>query len=361
MYISPILSSRIQSTTSVETFRGKIPNRVEWLAGSSLPALLLGSITNMSDHYKDNGITQPSEMNTELKNLLNKQGISHTESDAYSLSARTKYGTLFKITPPIELSEVTSKIILANELKGATSHFGAKPFVECVNDLKRGDIICAGLRIKNPELLNIDVEQKKKTAFDLKMELGRPIHTKDLFCIGSEAFYYDKDKKTVYSIRITEDKLESKPLRTCKFITDKNGNAIGFEQTMKSPYSSKYETKTYEEQHEPFNKLTRIPDPNDFQDYADANRFGNNYNRDCYMTSIKKIVERLKQSGIENVSEDDIVVVTTMNKGLKRTTLNYYDGRVGQTRVFDRHANYIDLIAYTRDLNGVIRNCYSLR
>ena len=307
------------------------------------------------------------DLKLEVEKTLKKLGITYCEVNNNILNATAGYnGGFYSIKNDYIVEPELLKIYFAQTLiNNDTSAFGGLVnYKTMVNQLKRQDIIQKGLQVHTYKMNNkISPEQSYFAAVNISKLTSKYIKPKNLFFIDSEAFYYDELEKTVYSVNAlapTSEKM-NKTFRTCKFVTDVNGNAIGY-TTKGNDIFKLQETETvYKEQQEASCQLPEIAAPECNKLFAEAFRFGNANNiisaKIKYSTPLvlKHLYERV---GINCPTSEQLQIVKFYDKDkniLKR--ICYYDSATGRSLVYNDDGKYLYQMEYQKDMFGNITAC----
>lgn len=252
--------------------------------------------------------------------------------------------------------------MVARLINSSAAFGGLLNYKECINDLKRQDIIQKGLKIHTYVMdSDVDNDTKIMIAKDLAKYLGQQISANELFFIESEAFYYDKFNKTIYGMNLQNKgkKDFDLSLKICKFETDKKGHAIGFNVRSWNVYQNRAAEEVYHEQSMPSIKLSSIVDGNNNKDFAEAFRFGNNEQDYRIRKAGPNILNHLSNRvRIKDPQIEDIKYVKFYdeNKNIVKR-FAYYDSSIGRSLVYDTDGKYMYQMEYNKDDFGNIIAC----
>lgn len=317
--------------------------------------------------------------------LLKKIGLSAAEFKDGKMSLSTKENEAFYILPirDTEKSSVAKTVLLKNFNKMSIYNLcGFKNYKECVDDLKRFDLVRKAGKIHSYELnTSVSRDVSDIMARSFSRYCHKLIKPKDIFFVESDAFYYDKSKRTLYSSFINlktcasfseqgdarQKYLRYKASRSkdlsfptiyeCKFITDEKGAAIGYEEKGWDMYKNDIDIKTYLEPQSPEHKLPKLAKINDWEEYAESFRFGNTDKRDFPIEGIQRVLNKLNRANISANSDDLQYVLYNDGTAGDKTAICYYNNKTGRTVVFNKNGDYLYQLEYKRTKEGSIEKC----
>jgi len=302
-----------------------------------------------------------------IENLIKRSGITYfTKEDDKLIAASRKNGAFYKIKLPIDIPNEKLKIVLWAELnnKSGSCIPGLSNYKKCIDDIGRQDIIQKGLGIFTYELNNeIPHEKKIVAAALINDQVKDTVTSYDLFYIGDDAYYYDKENKSVYSVSTLENSIKGIKQKVCKcdFITDEDGNAVGYNRNKWNIYSQSTVEEKYVEQQKPSEKLPEYADINKNKQYAEACRFGNYYISNRNRDGIPNVLAHLKKFGFDNVTEKDLQFVRGVKGRFKDDNdfylINYYNPLTGKSLTYDKNGKYMYQTEYIKDNDGNIISC----
>lgn len=298
--------------------------------------------------------------------LLKLKGITYCIPKGNTINiGGYKNGDFYQIKTVSELSpEQAKEFILYSLIRAQDNLGGLINYQDMINDIGRQDIIRKGLKLHTYELDNSISENNRKLAAKLLIKKTNiAITPNNLFYLDSDAFFYDKVKKTVYGTTInSENKSDTaKPkFITCTFQTDKNGKAIGYKVNDWSFYYRNYVDSEYLEQQEPSSKLAPVMVIGDnIKDIAEAFRFGNSTIDEKFQIKIPLVLEDLhKKTGINSAIQENLQFIKHYNKnGEIERKIGYYNPATGRSFVYNKDGKYLYQLEYLKDNSGNITSC----
>lgn len=365
MLISPIISYNSPNTN----FKGKLPSeksiknimpKAQELCstGCTVSTALITPLAMACNNIKEFNNLR------ELPKEIEDAGITRcTFKDGEVMIATNKNDAFYKIKLPRIPLDTTLKDILSEELNGGETSFikGFKNYKDCVDNLGRQDIVRKGLGIRTYELDNDVPKETKQFAANLIARHSKiATSPNDLFFIDNNAYYYDKINKTAYIVNSLENipQKGKKDVYECKFITDSNGHAIGYDRDSFSIYYQSKIKDKYMEQTEPSESLPDYVDVNKNKLFAEACRFGNYRISSRTKEGIPFVLSKLKELGFKNVTEADLQIVRGMNKDKNFCLINYYNPLSGKSLTFNAEGEFIFQTEYEKNENGQILFCH---
>lgn len=299
-----------------------------------------------------------------IKNLLKEKGITYCEAEGNTIRAASGYnGGFYALKFNASLSPELLKVYFAHELMEANNPKlgGLLNYKDMISHLKRQDIVQKGMQQHTYELNNnVPPEQVKLAAECLSKMSKKYVKPKKLFFIENEAHYYDPVDRIVYTVNAMSQTLfKMKPTyRSCEFIVDKNGNAIGYKLNAKNVFTSSPTTE-FQEQQKPSDILPEIADSVNNKLFAESFRFGNAkpyFKTEKAIPAVQKhLVERV---GLPMPGRNELQFVKFYNND--KQILNrvcYYDSSTGRSFVYDNTGKYLHQIEYNKDAYGNIVAC----
>ena len=300
----------------------------------------------------------------DIEKILRKHSITYCVQKSDSIKIASGYNNGFYIIKPqIKVAPEHTKEYLALALeKNSTFLGGLKNYMYLVKNIKRQDIVQRGLKTHSYELnCNIDPDLREIAAVNLSRLSKESISSKDLFFIDNEAFYYDKDYNTVYSINVFANQTETvKPtFRKCVFMTNASGRAIGYTTTEWDVFQDRVINTTYKEQQEPSDPLPKIADSANNKLFAEAFRFGNTKSDLILERSIPYVLKYLtEKNGVKNPQKEDLQFIKFFDKDkniVKR--IGYFDSTTGRSLIYDKDGRYMYQLEYDKNPFGSITAC----
>lgn len=295
--------------------------------------------------------------------LLKEKGITYCEVNENAINVGcAKSGGFYQIPTLTNLTKTQAQEFVFQSLIGSADTLGG--FVNynaLIQDLGRQDLIKRGLKLHTYQLnTSFSPEQRIKAACTLMKKTKIPIKSEELFFVENDAFYYDKNSKTVYALSLYENRREPlKPaIRTCKFMTDSTGKAIGYKSNDWDFYHRKYVDSEYIEQQEPTEVLPKAVDINNNKAYAESFRFGNSYPNERMKNGSQKVLKHLgEKAGIDTTSDNLQYIKFIDKNGLYERRISYYNSATGRSIVYNEDGNYLYQIEYNKNDFGKIVAC----
>ena len=344
--VNDYVSKKILQAQAMEKANAIVERKTAEVVAAAAAAVTT-SVQTLNSQLKSNGITYFNAKDNVINVASGYNGGYYTIRTAYH--------------HPSEISAkdyIISAITNKHESAG-----GLYNYMNLVKDIKRQDIIQKGLKIHTYELNNnVKPDDRIMAAAKLSGVVGYTVLQNQLFFIDEEAYYYDNDEKTAYTINFTTQVGNVKPMvRTCKFITDNKGNTVGYKVKDWNTYQWGYAENEYIEQQEPSIKPERIANPENNKLYAEAFRFGNSTVKDYYRANagVPIVLDYLsKKFKIKNIDENSLQIVRFYNKNKDiQTRICYYDPTIGQSFVFMPNGAYMYQMDYNKDSFGNIIAC----
>ena len=298
--------------------------------------------------------------------VLKDNDITYLELDGDKIHAVAGYnGGYYTVQPSQKLSPELLRAYFAQSLVDGNNENlgGLYNYKKMVSNLKRQDLIQRGLQLHTYELnTDIDSEQAELSANTLSKLSKRRIKPKDLFFLGTDAFYYDNFDKTAYSINAySTSVLKKEPTyRTCKFLTDEKGNAIGYEVTAMDLFAGRPKQSVYKEQQNVTEKLPEVADIDNNKIYAESFRFGNSSIQNARVKKAIPLVlnHLIERVGISCPLSEQLQIVQVYGKDKNIVTrICYYDSSVGRSLVYNDEGKYLYQMEYNKDDFGNIKAC----
>lgn len=328
--------------------------QLEKIAAAAETVTIGGMLVHLNEIFNAHGFTYISEKDGSLNLAAGYNG------GYYTIDAEKPL-----VSKGIEEKESIKLRVAKLLIHESSSLGGLLQYKNCVEDLKRQDLIQKGLKIHTYKLNTTLSEKQKYIAVrQLSGYMNKIINVKDLFFIDSDAFYYNRYNKTIYGVNIKE-KNESginSVFKECRFETDKHGNVVGYTEKHWDSYFRKPVEETYKEQTEPSNKLNSIVDGYNNQDLAQAFRFGNNVHDFRIRRAGPEIINHLENRvKIAYPHTDDIQYIKFYDKNKEVVTrFGYYDSSTGRSFIYDERGKYLYQMEYNRDAFGKIIACSRL-
>lgn len=319
------------------------------VAAAAIPVIAAGAIAKMK-----------SDQDEAIKHY----GITYYGVDGQMFSVATrKNGAFYKVKLDFELPQDYAKNFLGAELASNKSNYiaGLKNYMNCVNTIGRQDIIQKGLGIYEYEI-NTEIPPQDKVAAvrAINKTCDKDIKVEDLFFIGGEAHYFSPNERAIYSVNVSDPRLKQVVYK-CNFISDDNGNTIGYEKKSWSIYARKFLDKTYIEQQQIAEKLPEYANESRNKEYAESLRFGNYHISHKNRDGVPKVLAHLHKFGFENATENDLQFVRARRNGYVEDfdyyLINYYNPLSGKSLTYDRNGRYLHQTDYIRDEQGQIISC----
>ena len=334
--------------------KGKLSDAIKETA-----APLVGTVKEVADYAK-----KRVEESLKPQELIKQKGITYINNNGLKIDIATGQKGFFTITSPYEVPKEYLRDYVAKRLVYNPKEFNSLgAYIDCVNDLKRQDIIMRAVDISTYELNPIITDTQHVGAFVClsKKVPDNDIYT-EIFYINNNAFYYDTVEKTLYKLRANLDanNLNEKNIVTCKFISDKDGNIIGYNKKEWDLYAGAFKETSYCEQTEPSQKLPGIVKKSNDKLYAEAFRFGNAEKDIKMLKGIKPTLEHLENKArVKNINEGKLTFVKFYddNNNIQRR-ICYYNPESGRTIVYNEFGQYLNQIEFIKNKNGEITTCY---
>lgn len=302
--------------------------------------------------------------NINADDFLLSQGFTYSSENDNVLNLAAGYnGGHFMIELNHYIARYGLKEYVARVLMDFPASFsGLMQYKNCVQDLKRQDLIQKGLGIHTYKMnTDLNLEEKLAGAKNLSRYLKQKIEYKDVFFIDSNAYYYNPKTRTVYSTAFDDNNLKRvKPIvEECFFLTDKNGNAVGYKLKHYNPYFRKIVEETYMEQSEPSYKLKSVVDYRNNVEMAEAFRFGNNEPDYRFRKALPNVLNHLSERvKVKNPNTEDIQYIKFSDKNNDVVTrFGYYDPTIGRSLIYDADGRYMYQMEYIKDGYGKINAC----
>lgn len=323
-----------------------------------------GVLMTLDEFFAQKGITYYSEKNDNINIACSYNGGYYTIPGLSRLEEKMKKDHSFKSTlSKSDKEEPTVKEYFANSLSKNTSSFaGLQNYLNCVSDLKRQDLVMKGIKIHTYELnTGVTEAQQKMAAKNFSKFLNRVILPEDLFYLENDAFYYDKNNKTVYGVNIYKKGEQNihPAFRVCQFDTDENGYATGYTVKDWNIYYRKNAEEVYKEQSAPSEDISQIVDWKNNKHLAEAFRFGNNEPDYKINVAAPRILEHLENRvKIKYPKWRNIKYVRFYDKNYDVVSrFSYYDSSTGRSFIYDTDGKYKYQMEYNKDDFGNIIAC----
>ena len=263
-----------------------------------------------------------------------------------------------KTTIP-KTNSMLKDILVYNLNKNPKLFGGLLNYRVLVDDMKRQDIIQKGLRVHTYELnSSVPDEQAYIAAAHLSKVAKHKVNTYDLFFIDSDAFYYDKAEKTVYSINVYTRSFYNmdSTIRICKFETDNKGNAIGCKVSAMDLFQSTLVDKTYREQQEISEALPRVADKASNKLFAEAFRFGNMKEPNAKQAEgIKDVIRHMERCVGQSCTRDSLQFIRYYDKDKNIIyRIGCYNPSTGRSLIYNEDGKYMYEMQYIKDDFGKI-------
>ncbi len=307
-------------------------------------------------------VINPVVKAADVDGILRMKGITHCNKDGDFVSIIAGYnGGFYKIKTGLNATLLQAKVFV-NELLNRNTPLlcGLANYKDMVADIKRQDLIQKGLGLRTNELnLNVSEEYADDGAYDLTRHLKYGVPVRNLFFIDQEAFYYDAESKTAYGVNIYEKRTPTTVVSTCKFITDKRGNAVGYTTNNYNIYYNRPVEETYLEQQMPSAKLPQIADSANNKLYAEAFRFGNTEKNHRFENASSNVLNHLSNIvKIPKVSKDDLQFIRFYDKDKNIVSrIGFYDSSTGLSLIYNMEGKYMYQLEYAKDDFGNILSC----
>ena len=301
-----------------------------------------------------------------MNTILKENGITYCNVDDKTVHAAVGYnGGFYSMKFKTDLNPGMLKMLFAQSLadNNILALGGFPNYKAMIKDIKRQDIVQKGLQLHTYELnTSIQPDIANSVAESLSNLSKKYIRPKDLFYVDTDAYYYDRLDKTAYSITTNIQAYQNiqPTFRVCRFITDENGNAIGYSLQAGDIYQQRRTEKIYTEQQEPSYKIPDIADSRSNKTFAEAFRFGNSQNFNVKLKrSSETVLNHLeKHIGVKNPLSKQLKLTKFYDKNENIITrICYYDPTTGRTVVYNDDGKYLYQLEYIKDSNGNITSC----
>ena len=317
-----------------------------------------------TESISSEAIKELTEVIPSADDILKSFGITYCKGKDHKINIACGYnGGFYIVKSRIDISRDDGKSFIINAIRNQPYILGGfLNYKDLVRDVKRQDIIKKGLQVHTFELNNdVEYHQRFVAADNLSKYTGKYLDIKDLFYIENDAFYYDKASGKVYSVNLYSKNTKNIKLtyRTCEFIKDKQGNAIGYTLDDYDFYHVERKKYEYLEQQTPSQELKPILGNDNNKLLAEGFRFGNAKITYKELEGAKKVVDILvKKLDTICLSKNDLQIIKFKDKkGDINTRISYYDPTIGNSFVFDKEGKYLYQLEYNRDTHGQIIAC----
>lgn len=326
-------------------------------------------ILNAKNNKKIEKITEavteavtPTKIAKDSELILKNAGITHCSryNNKVCIAAGYNGGYYTFDTIVNDMDSDIAKHFVSTALISKDSALGGlKNYIRMVKDIKRQDIIQKGLKIHSYDM-NIypTAIQTRQAMKGIAERAGKPVDPSSLFFVDEDAYYYDINNKTAYSITLSDKELCTlfPKVRVCKFMLDDRKNTIGYTRTEWDLFQGRDIECKYEEQQKPSVRLKLFATTDNNKEFAEAFRFGNTPIDYKYQIGIQNVYKHLASMlNLHGVTENEIQLTKFIDSNNDiQTRLCYYDSSIGRSFVYDRYGKYMYQLEYNKDHEGNI-------
>ena len=328
----------------------------------SSPQIKASDLTNIIDSVNKQIANEHSVK--KIKDVIAQAGIKDIHSEYNQISVTTNKGVTCLLPYPVRFDIPMGENLVANEFfprKAGSCFLGLKNYLSCVSDVKNFSLFKKGLSLQSSEFDVLSNDTRTALAQKMSLHLRQNISPNEMFYMDGEALYYDDIEKTVYSIAESSCKLKKSKVKSCKFIYNNEGCAVGYENEKYDLLQNKMLKTLYYEQQQPSHKLPDVVQIENRTEVAEAFRFGNNQKDNVpYGIRYRILYDLKKHTQFDLFNADNIKTVNLLQKGTENIRYSYFKCDTNSSYIYNEKGDFLYQVKYLYDDNGNIIDFYKI-